>query len=309
MVDSKPPNTPICEMVGFVFTNYNNSQLTIQAIQSIFASPLSARCFVVIVDNCSGNEETKILSGAQCISHNICIIENKQNVGYFRGLNIGIKYLRNRFSGLNTIVIGNNDLVFPTDFVDSLDCNKHLFANCPVISPDIIALDDAHQNPHVIKDISRFRELIWDVYFSNYYLALAIKKIASAARFITNRKDYQEYQIARHIYQGYGACYILTECFFDYFELLWAPTFLMGEEFFLAKQIESKGFQMYYEPSISVQHHDHATMSKLPSRRLWEITKTYHKIYRKFITPYSVDMNRKYGYLDYLEEQQKVKNE
>lgn len=309
MAVSDPYIAPVCNMVGFVFTNYNNSLLTIQAIQSIFASPQSARCFVVIVDNCSNSKETQILSDAERLSPNIHIVESKQNLGYFRGLNVGIKYLRNRFSGLSTIVIGNNDLVFPDNFINALDRNNHLFESCPVISPDLIALDGVHQNPHVINEISRFRELVWDIYFSNYYLAVLIKKIASVARFITIRKDYQEHHISRHIYQGYGACYILTKCFFDYFELLWAPTFLMGEEFFLAKQIESKGFRMYYEPSISVEHHDHATMSKLPSRRLWEITKTYHKIYRKFITPYSVDMNREYGYLDYLGEHRKVENE
>jgi glycosyltransferase involved in cell wall biosynthesis len=296
------------EMIGFVFTNYNNSNLTIQALKSIFSSPSSYRCFVVVVDNCSHDDEVQILSEAKYIHNNIHIVENKDNVGYFCGLNVGVSYLRDRFPGLNTVVIGNNDLVFPIDFVNLLDCSKHQFSFLPVICPDIVTLDDVHQNPHVIKDISRFREIVWDVYFSNYHLAMIIQKVASLLRTMFNRKDYQSHSIPQYIYQGYGACYILTKCFFDHFESLWAPTFLMGEEFFLAKQLESRGYRMFYEPSISVRHHDHASMSKLPSKRLWHITKTYHKIYRKFISPFKVKMDSGYGYHDYLKDNKNVEN-
>lgn len=296
MVNNNLLDIPSGDMVGFVFTNYNNSQFTIQALQSIFTCPARDRCFVVVVDNCSTNEEVKVLLEAKNLHTNIHIVENRNNVGYFRGLNVGIKYLRSRFSNLNTIVIGNNDLVFPVDFISLLDRNKHLFEKYPVISPDIVTLDGVHQNPHVIVGTSRFREFVWDAYFSSYYIAMAIRKISAVTRRITERKDYHTYKISQPIYQGYGACYILTKCFFANFESLWAPTFLMGEEFFLAKQIESKGYRVFYESDILVQHHDHAAVSKLPSRNLWEITKRYHKIYRKFITPYKFQMNTNYHY-------------
>ena len=301
----------VCDenMVGFVFTNYNNSQFTIQALQSIFASPAVGRCFVVVVDNCSTNEEVKVLLEAKSLHANIRIVENRHNVGYFRGLNVGIEYLRSRFSNLSTIVVGNNDLVFPVDFIGLLDRNKHLFEKYPVISPDIVTLDGVHQNPHVIMGTSRFREFVWDAYFSNYYLARAISRISAVTRRLTERKDYHTHKISQPIYQGYGACYILTKCFFGNFELLWAPTFLMGEEFFLAKQIESKGYRVFYEPDILVRHHDHAAVSKLPSRKLWEITKRYHKIYRKFITPYKVKMVANYRYPDCLLDCQNESNE
>ena len=95
--------------------------------------------------------------------------------------------------------------------------------------------------------------------------------LSNATKKITDRDDEEQFEVAQTIYQGYGACYILGPLFFENFDLLWAPTFLMGEKnFFLSKQLEKKGMKVYYEPSIKVNHHDHATMSKLPSKKALE---------------------------------------
>lgn len=285
-------------MVGFVFTNFNNSRFTIQAVQSIFSAAAAQRCVVVVVDNRSRDDEVRMLDEAKAVSPNVHVIENPENAGYFPGLNIGIAYLRAHFPAIDLMVIGNNDLVFPEDFVPALDRQAALFAKYPVISPDLLTLDGVHQNPHVLHRVSRFREIVWDLYFSHFALALMIKKVAAATRRFTERKDYQNYHQGGLIYQGYGACYILTKRFFDEFGTLWAPTFLMGEEFYLAKQLESQGYQFYYEPGISVQHHDHATVSKVPSKKLWEYTREYHRIYRQFVDPYKIKMDQQRDYKD-----------
>ena len=79
--------------------------------------------------------------------------------------------------------------------------------------------------------------------------------------------------------------------FFLHFDEFWSPNFLMGEEFFLSKQLESKGFQFFYYPGIVVHHHDHATVSKIPSKKLWIYSREYHRIYRKFVSPYRIKMD------------------
>lgn len=299
MITTGYTNISADDMVGFVFTNYNNSLLTIQAIHSVFSGPSRDRCFITIVDNQSNSSEIDILKTANLPYENVHFIFNENNAGYFKGLNIGIKYLRERFFGISTIIIGNNDLVFPIDFVASLKQKKEIFQKFPVVSPNIVTLDGIHQNPHVINEISRFREIIWDLYYLNYFFALIIKKIAFLSRGVTERKDYHDHMVSRSIYQGYGACYILTKCFFDNFESLWAPTFLMGEEFYISKQIESKGFKIYYESSILVKHHDHATVDNMPSKKLWSVTKEFFRIYRKFISPYRKNMRNKADYNNY----------
>ena len=70
--------------------------------------------------------------------------------------------------------------------------------------------------------------------------------------------------------------------FFKSFEYLLAPTFLMGEESFLYYQLKEKNYNIYYEPNIKVKHHDHATVSNLPSKKFWKLSKDSHKIYKEF---------------------------
>lgn len=269
--------------VGFVFTNYNNSHYTRDVIYSISLNKNFSDSFIVIVDNKSEAEDVESLKMIEQDYPSVKIIYNNENSGYFKGLNIGIKYLRDKYSDMDYIIIGNNDLFFPADFIDILNSQSSLFEKYPVVSPDLITLDGVHQNPHVIEKISNVREMIYDIYYSNYYISLLIGYLARVTKKITDRRDEEQFEVAQSIHQGYGACYILGTVFFENYDLLWAPTFLMGEELFLSKQLEQKGMKVYYEPSIKVNHHDHATMGKLPSRKLWEICKDSHKVYKEYM--------------------------
>ena len=175
--------------IGFVFTNYNNSLLTIQAIDSIKKSAKNIEYYSVIVDNFSRKKETELLKDVNKIDTNTHIIFNCSNVGYFKGLNLGIAFLKDRYINLDYIVAGNNDLVFKDDFFIQLEKNANLLNEYPVISPDLITLDGVHQNPHVIKGFSRLREIIWDVYFVNYWVSIIISKISSMGKSFFERKD------------------------------------------------------------------------------------------------------------------------
>ena len=269
--------------IGFILINYNNSFFTREAIHSISLNCEWNHCFVVVVDNHSAEADVELLKEIKRDYPSIQLIFNLENAGYFKGLNIGLKYLRNSEPDVNYVVVGNNDLHFPDNFVSSVYGNLNKFDHHAVLSPNIITLDGVHQNPHVVKRISKFREMIYDLYFMNYYLAVMIKQIAAATKSFTDRNDEEQFETAQIIYQGYGACYILGPLFFRHFDDLWAPTFLMGEEYFLSKQLESKKLHLYYEPSIVVNHHFHATTAKLPSKQLWEVARQSHKVYRRYV--------------------------
>jgi hypothetical protein len=271
--------------IGFVFTNYNNSRFTQAAIESLATSPDWSHCHVVVVDNASGQADRQSLQEIEARYPTVNIIFNETNLGYFPGLNVGLDWLQSQYSKLGAVVVGNNDLVFPEDFIQSVRRNSTLFGKYPIVSPDLITLDNFHQNPHVLNAVSRSREVIWDIYFSNYWIAMAILLFAKWTRRFSERKDYLDYNKPGLIYQGYGACYILGPIFFKHFKRLWAPTFLMGEEFFLSEQLNSIGYKFFYDPSIHVWHHDHASMGRLPGRQLWKISRASHAVYRQFVRP------------------------
>ena len=271
---------------GFVFTNYNNSEYTIAAVRSLWACNTDHKFRVIVVDNNSSYKSIDALRILMKEFENIDLILNKENVGYFNGLNAGIRHLRSNYCEVNHVIIGNNDLLFPLDYFENIIINLSKFNKYAVISPDIVTLDGIHQNPHVIKRIGFIREVIYDLYYYNYYLSVTIKKIAKLTNLFTDRRDEEQYEIAQEIYQGHGSCYILGPIFFEKFDELWAPTFLMGEEYFLSKMLADKGLIILYEPTISVTHCCHVAIDNVPNKRIWEISREAHKIYRKYVKIY-----------------------
>jgi GT2 family glycosyltransferase len=270
------------QRLGFVFTNYNNAKFTKDAIDSIKAFN-NGLFRIVVVDNDSDDKDIEELNLINAQYEYVDIVFSKENIGYFKGLNLGINYLRDSHPDINYIVAGNNDVLFPKDFYEAIQKNKNILIKYPVISPNIITADGFHQNPHVIQKISKIREFVYDVYHFNYLFAKLIIKLAKLTKSFTDRNDESQHEVAQEIYQGYGACYILTPKFFELFKELWAPTFLMYEEFFLSKQLSDKGYKIFYEPSIKLTHLMHATTDKLPGRLKWKFSKEAHKEYRKYI--------------------------
>ena len=268
--------------IGYVCTNFNNSMDTREAVCSLSRNE-GHEFRVVVVDNNSDKENVRALESLANEFPNVELILSKDNVGYFRGLNQGIKQLRAKQPDITLMVVGNNDLVFPADFADLLGRNLSVFEEHAVVSPDIVTLDGVHQNPHVIHRIGKFREFVYDLYYANYYLAIAIRQAAKLTRGFTDRPDETHHDVAQKIYQGYGACYVLGPLFFRYFEELWAPAFLMHEEYFLSKQLSDKGLSVYYEPAIRVEHRCHGAMRTITGRRAWEAARSAQKIYRQHV--------------------------
>ncbi len=272
--------------IGFAFTNYNNSDLSEALVKSVVPLLEARRARIVFVDNASRPAEIEKMRRIERSYPNVEVIYNPENSGYFKGLNLGIRALRAGPIVPELLVIGNNDLEFPPDFSHQIEKAGAIMDRFPVVCPDLVGLDGEHQNPHVAQPITPLRRFVWRLYFSNYLLAQAISTASSLSRRLTQRTDFRLHQEAGPIIEGYGACYILTPMFFQFYDELWAPTFLMGEEFFLSKQIEQIDQQIYYEPSIVVQHLDHATTGEVPSRKMWEISRDSHQVYREYLNRY-----------------------
>lgn len=264
----------------FVFINYNDHHTTINCVKSIQQMDhRGATSHIIIIDNESQAGDFSALAESISEFSNIEIVRSEKNLGYFGGLNLGISKINNPEK--HFVTIGNNDLLYHREFIQSVLNKKELFETYPVISPNIITLDGTHQNPHVIKKISRFRQMIYDLYFSNYLFANQISRLVKLSGKLTSRKDNEQKEIAQPIFLGHGSCYLLGPLFFKHFDQLWAPTFLFDEEIFLSKQLEQKGMKIYYEPSIKVKHCMHASVDKIPPKAKWKLAREAHKVSRK----------------------------
>lgn len=270
---------------GYVCTNFNNSQFTAAAVETLEKSAVPPSR-IVVVDNASRADDVAALHAIAERFPKVELILNSENVGYFPGLNVGIRHLGKTGARPDAVVIGNNDLEFPADFGTTLERLLPEWVDYPVVSPSIVTLDGVPQNPHVISGISRFREFVYDVHYASYYFAVAVRSLARWTHGVSDRKDELQHDQAQLIYQGYGACYILTQAFFQEFKELWAPSFMTYEEFFLSRQLSEKGKRVFYDPRIGVRHRCNGAVENLPSRVMWKLARDSHRIYRRYVKPW-----------------------
>ena len=119
--------------ISAIILNYNNSQDTIKCLESIYKNIKYKRIQVIVIDNGSKTEDVLILKkwfNSQDVESIFChkghfsynnkpfkreliFIENKENLGFAGGNNIGIKYALN--CGADYVWLLNNDTIIDKD--------------------------------------------------------------------------------------------------------------------------------------------------------------------------------------------------
>ena len=144
--------------IYFITVNFNNSDATIDFVQSIEGlMPTGDNIHIAIVDNNSNEEDLHKLEKGLRYIKKITIIYNKSNLGYFKGINVGIRNISRRSEDL--VIIGNNDLLFKEDFLVEL-AKSNYEEDVHVLAPNVITLDGYHQNPQLVARQSKFKKFI-----------------------------------------------------------------------------------------------------------------------------------------------------
>ena len=232
-----------------------------------------------MVDNQSSKEERALLTSLER-EFSVDIIWSSENLGYFGGLNLGIRHVCERYGLEQWLIVGNNDLIFPEDFSEGLRSVMSEENPPMVIAPDIRTLEGDPQNPHVISRISIVRELLYSLYWTAPVVSKMLLLCAAALGSIGRRGDESHSDAPINIVQGHGSCYLLSPKFTEFFTELWMPTFLFFEEYFLSRQLGSVGEVTRYDPRVTLVHRGGSTMARVPTSFLWREGKRSFRKYR-----------------------------
>jgi hypothetical protein len=275
-----------------VLTNFNNSNLSLNYYESINKLVQSNSFFIsyfIIVDNNSIQEEKDILANYKNSNETILkVLYNPDNIGYFNGLNIGLKYITDNCISYAAIIVGNNDLMFSEDFLVSFEKNYNIIKDFPVICPNLYDLEGIKQNPHLLKPISNVRKLIHYLYYKSYPFALFVILFVSITK---SKRKINQLSPNGYIHAGYGACYILTPIFFTYYSELFSPFFLMYEESAMTLQLNYIGHKPFYMEQLKILHLEHSTFKKMSNRFAWECGSKSYKVNLKLNTYFKTFLN------------------
>ena len=206
------------EQVGIVILNYETYEETINCVDSINRHGLEYK-YIVIVDNASNNDSYSILSNYYKGHDKICVIKTNTNLGFAKGNNVGIEYLKQL--GMKYILLLNSDtVVLQDDYLSKMinACSKYV----GVVGSNIKLINGRQQGGET-EDLS----LLFSLYgfiktvCKQYYIYFPIRY---------NRKPLENLRV-------HGCSILLTPSFFDKYECLWPYTFLYREEMILAIKI------------------------------------------------------------------------
>ncbi|HZD55886.1 MAG TPA: glycosyltransferase family 2 protein [Anaerolineales bacterium] len=119
-----------------VIVNWNLKEDTLACIQSLLDSGALANQMIV-VDN--GSTDGSVDSLRQRFSTDIQIIQNRQNLGYARGSNLGIQQALEK--GAEWVLLINNDTLVSTSFLRELENVVENYGKFDIIGPLILHYD------------------------------------------------------------------------------------------------------------------------------------------------------------------------
>jgi hypothetical protein len=253
----------------FIFVHHNNHLLIEPLISSIEKMEEINNFEIHIADSGS---ETDQLNRVKKLNRNF-ILHEYHNIGYFNCINLVLNKLKHQDC---FFIIGNEDLQFTNKFYKNFIKNLPLYYNYEIICPSLITNDGINQNPHVLKSISKFRKVIYKLYYSNYFLAKIIMNLSKKSS-LFRRTDTIFNDISCEIYMCHGSCFILTPKFSNLFNFILAPKFLCQEEAYLRKQLNIINGKIWYDCELLVHHMDSVSVKKIPSIEFWEISSTSYK--------------------------------
>jgi GT2 family glycosyltransferase len=104
--------------LAVIVLNYNKYDLTKKCVDKLLE--LDYDCDIIVVDNLSNNNSIQYLSEIYKDMENITVIQTKENGGYSKGNNFGIRYATQQNKNIKFIAIMNPDVIIPY---------RHLFQN------------------------------------------------------------------------------------------------------------------------------------------------------------------------------------
>lgn len=244
--------------ISFIILHYNVIDETINCVDSIKDNIDTNNYHIVIVDNASPNKSGKQLFDIYKNDTNITVILNKENLGFARGNNVGIKYSIEKLNSMFVCCLNNDTLLFQTDFLEMIE-NEYIASNAAVIGPMVFLKNNSVQSfTPILLPVREYEKqldkLINEKKIDSIKRCLLrfeiIRFINSLIKF--NRKNNlrdKQYNVVLH-----GCCLIFTPIFFSKLNGFNPKTFMFREEELLYLSLKKENLISLYSPLIKIKH-------------------------------------------------------
>lgn len=217
--------------LSFIICTYNRSNILINCINSIIKSKTGIdNIELIIVDNNSNDNTADVVRN---ISH------GKEFIKYYKELNIGLSYARNR--GIKEakgdyLVFLDDDVILENDYIENLNIFINGHANIVCIAGRVIPIWK-NDKPNWFSD--EFFSIIAETRYGNNIRTLKEREYPVGCNMVFTKKIFNEIG------------YFNTELGIKGDQLF------LGEEVDICDRIRKKGYELYYSPNLLCHHQVH----------------------------------------------------
>jgi GT2 family glycosyltransferase len=217
-----------CPKVGIVIVNFNGKEVTSECLASL-QNVSYPNLKIVVVDN--GSVDGSAQHFREKFPY-ITIIENKENLGFTGGNNVGIKFLLH--TDVDYILLLNNDTVVAPDFISELVKYGEMRKDVGMLCPKIYLYDKP--------------DVIW-------YAGGNISLWSGILKHIGYKKrDDEKYNEPREVNFVTGCAFFIKREVIEKVGLLDEKLFIYSEDLDLSLRILKSGYKGFYVPSSKIWH-------------------------------------------------------
>lgn len=251
--------------VSILIVSYNTCKLTLDCLQSVYASETEYSYEVIVIDNDSKDDSVRQIE--QCYPQ-ARLIRNEENTGFAKANNQGMEIAQGRY-----VLLLNSDTVIQPDTLEIMlsfmDSRPDVGASgCKVILPDG-SLDKACKRGFPTPSAS-------------FYYAFGFSKLfPNNPRFNQYQLGYlspdEEYEIDCLV----GAFMLVRKETIDEVGMLDETFFMYAEDTDWCYRIKQAGWKNYYYPRTTIMHYKRASSRNKPLRITYEFHRSMVIFYNK----------------------------
>ena len=245
--------------LGIVIVNWNTCELLRRCLETVLASEGDLRIRTVVVDNASEDDSADMVE--RHFPH-VELIANRDNLGYPRGNNIGLRHLGFRGQGAvaetapRYALLLNPDTELPRDALVQMVRFMDSRPDVGVAGPKLILTDGS-------LDRACRRGFPTPMVSFYHYSGLA-RLFPGNRRFGRYNMTFVDEDHELEVDSVVGAYMQVRKTVIDRIGLMDEAFFMYGEDLDWAFRVKQAGYKVWYHPSVTVHHVKRAASRKSP---------------------------------------------
>lgn len=224
--------------LSIIIVNWNTKDLMRDCLNSVYREVNNVQLEVIVVDNASTDNSVEMLKKEFL---EVRVIENKENVGFSRANNQGIKLS----SGTYILLLNPDTIIYDNalgKMIDFMDAHPEAGAvGCQLLE---------ESGKHLVGDAGYRLSLKTALNYA-FFLSKLFPKICKGL-FLNHRLNRKKEPI--EVDWISGACFLVRRSILRDVGMMDENFFMFAEDMEWSHRIKSEGFKVYYLPYVSIIH-------------------------------------------------------